>query len=146
MTLSVFVCNLNFSIVGRREYIPARSTGGRPLPEQNPKVQNQIRQLFLQQLGFQLHLQITSIYAQADKNKNMGIKLNFVLLCLTNQNKYQIAFFLHHFLNLLKKFCYLENKETVTHSTNHTKTLMYRILHFYGWQFQSVRDSWINVN
>jgi len=45
-------------------------------------------------------------------------KLIFLQLCLTDQNKYQIAFFLYHFLNLLEKFCHLEKyRNAVTHWT-----------------------------
>jgi hypothetical protein len=54
--------------------------------------------------------------------------LIFLQLCLTDQNKYQIAFFLNHFLNLLEKFCYLENKETQLY-IQHNKTT--KMVHVY---------------
>lgn len=37
---------------------------------------------------------------------NLEIKSS-VIIKLTNQNKYQIVFFLHHFLNFLEKLCNL---------------------------------------
>lgn len=91
------------------------------------------------------------------QDDNLKNKKKFFRIILTNQNKYQIVFFLHHFLNFLEKLCNLKSVTTlgenlVAHSqkcklktTIHIQNLLKyltntRILH----DRKNFKDQWVN--